>query len=147
MRGHLRVEQQSDNREEVLILVKAVPRPSQRYGETVCCAGVTLERTWRRLYPVRFRHLRDNQFNRWQWVSYCWRSPTSDTRRESRHVYEDSIAPGRQMPVGDRARFLEGIVRESAKDAESHRATLALVRPIDSHFRWKAKTPDRIEAE
>ena len=26
----------------VVILIKALPQPSKTYGETVCCAGVTL---------------------------------------------------------------------------------------------------------
>ena len=46
--------------ERVVILVKAAPHPSRRYQETVCCAGVTTEGEWRRLYPVRFRHLTDD---------------------------------------------------------------------------------------
>ena len=39
--------------EEVVIIVKAVPQPSKRYGEMVCCAGVTRQGEWRRLYPIR----------------------------------------------------------------------------------------------
>ena len=36
---------------KVTILVKALPQPSKQYGETVCCAGVTAEGQWKRLFP------------------------------------------------------------------------------------------------
>lgn len=76
----------------VAILVKALPQPSSRYGETVCCAGVTLDRQWKRLYPVRFRHLTgENAFKRWDLVSYDYGRPKQDTRQESCHVHEESI--------------------------------------------------------
>lgn len=45
-------------RARILITVKAYPAPSERYGETVCVAGVRIDRlppTWIRLYPMRFR--------------------------------------------------------------------------------------------
>jgi hypothetical protein len=40
--------------EEIVIVVKAIPQPSKRYGETVCCAGITRNGEWRRLYPSGF---------------------------------------------------------------------------------------------
>ena len=100
------------------MLVKAVPRPSRRYGETVCCAGVTLQREWRRLYPVRFRHLKENKFSRWQWVRYRWRKPTSDQRHESRHIYEDTLLAGSVMPPADRVAFLEPLIVGSVKKSK-----------------------------
>ena len=77
-------------KERALVLVKALPQPSETYGETVCVAGVTLDRNWRRLYPVRFRQL-DEGLRRWQWVDYEWRKPRGDRRAESRHVEEPSM--------------------------------------------------------
>ena len=138
---------ESEQQEVALILVKAVPRPSQRFGETVCCAGVTPDREWRRLYPIRFRQLGENKFSRWQWVRYRWRPPTSDRRRESRHVFEDSLTPGRTLPERERADFVEPLVVGSAREAEARGASLALIRPTESRFRWKSKPPARIEAE
>lgn len=129
------------------MLVKAVPRPSRRYGETVCCAGVTLEREWRRLYPIRFRHLKENRFSRWQWVRYRWREPTSDRRFESRHIFEDTLLAGSTMPLGDRAPFLEPLMVGSVKEAKGRGDSFALVRPAESRFRFKAKSPQKIEAE
>jgi hypothetical protein len=132
--------------ERALILVKAVPRPSRRHGETVCCAGVTLDRKWRRLYPIRFRQLRE-RFDRWDWVSYDWRAPTSDTRKESRHVFEDTITVHPRMPTDERADFLEPLVVESVREAASRGDSLALIRPSEASFRCKPKPAARIEAE
>jgi hypothetical protein len=136
----------SEQEETALVLVKAVPHPSKRYGETVCCAGVTLDREWRRLYPVRFRHIRD-KFTRWEWVKYRWRLPKSDNRRESRHVYEDTLVTESTMPESERSEFLEPLVHGSVRHAASLKASLALVRPHESRFRYKRKSENDIEEE
>ena len=136
-----------EREEQVLVLVKAVPRPSQHHGETVCCAGVTLSREWRRLYPVRFRQLKDNKFSRWQWVRYRWRPPTSDARKESRHIFEDSLRPGKLMPEDERTDFLEPLIVPSVKVAAARGDSLALIRPHEVRFRWKQKPEKRISAE
>lgn len=80
--------------DEAFILVKAAPRRSQTFGETVCCAGVDRHGAWVRLYPVSFRLLRDAQrFGRWDHVQYRWSKPkaTRDVRNESRRVDPNSV--------------------------------------------------------
>ena len=78
--------------DEVLMLVKALPHVGERHGEMVCCAGVTLDRKWRRQFPIKFRELGDEKFKRWQWIAYDWREPGSDDRRiESQRVQEGTI--------------------------------------------------------
>src|SRR4051812_4574971 len=92
----------------VVVLVKALPQPSKSYGETVCCAGVTAAREWKRLFPVRFRHLSgDSSFSRWDWVDFQYRRPTKDGRAESCHVFEDSLAVGGELVRKDRELLLE----------------------------------------
>lgn len=82
----------SEGTERALVLVKAFPQPSQKYEETVCCAGITPAGQFVRLYPVRYRHLRPEQrFNRWDVIEYSAERPPHDHRPESRHVNEDSI--------------------------------------------------------
>lgn len=77
---------------QVTILVKALPQPSKKYGETVCCAGVTVEGYWRRLYPIRYRHLAgESAFARWDIVRFRYRPPKQDKRAESCNVDENSI--------------------------------------------------------
>jgi hypothetical protein len=55
--------------------------------------------------------------------------------------------PDRLMPITERARFLETMVRASVKEATAQGASLTLVRPIESHFRWKVKPQIRVDAE
>jgi hypothetical protein len=132
----------------VIILVKALPQPSKQYGETVCCAGLTQEGEWKRLYPVRFRHLQGEQsFARWDWVSFSYRRPTRDSRKESCHVFEDSITVGAPFPENERSRFLNRFVLGSAKHAAVRGLSLALVRPRNSRFTARRKSVTDTEEE
>ena len=123
-----------------------MPNPSQKYGETVCCAGVTAEGQWKRLFPVRFRHLK-NKFNRWDWVEFSYRPPSGDTRRESCHVYEDKIVVDGKVPEKDRANFLNPLVMASTDAAAERGMSLALVRPTRSEFRNRRKSARDIADE
>lgn len=79
-------------KERALVLVKAYPQPSQKYEETVCCAGVNAQGQFLRLYPIRFRHLpSDKKFDRWDVLEFEGARPVDDHRPESRHVNEDTI--------------------------------------------------------
>lgn len=129
-------------------MVKALPRPSRKYGETVCCAGVTLEQEWKRLYPVRFRHLvGDQHFRRWELVQFKYRPPTQDRRIESCHVFEDTILSKSTLPPNDRFALLDPMIVSSALEAKSIGASLALVRPVNPRFRWKKKPDALIKSE
>lgn len=82
----------------VTILVKALPQRSPTHGETVCCAGVTAQGEFKRLYPVRFRHLKEgSSFSRWDNVDFKYVAPTRDSRRESCRVFEDTISIGKPL--------------------------------------------------
>jgi len=133
----------------VTILVKALPQPSTKHGETVCCAGVTPQGDLKRLFPVRFRHLSgDKSFKRWDRVEFKYRQPTSDRRPESCHVFEDSIVvSARQMPKRERAAFLEPLLSGSVSAANAAGKSLALIRPRNTEFYFKPKKPERIEEE
>jgi|HubBroStandDraft_1064217.scaffolds.fasta_scaffold00063_11 hypothetical protein len=138
---------QRRGRDRVLILVKALPHVGQRHGETVCCAGVTVDGQWRRQYPIHFRRLK-GQFKRWQWIEYDWIAPGQDDRRkESRRVQEDTIQVGDMMPAGKRATFLERILTGSTAEAAAKDMSLTLIRPASVRFRWKPKTPEQIAEE
>jgi hypothetical protein len=129
---------------QVVILVKALPRPSKKYGETVCCAGVTAAREWKRLYPVRFRQLTgDQRFRRWQWVEFKYRRPTHDLRRESCHVFEDTIITLGDLPARDRFALIDPIIAASPRAAHDAGASLAIIRPSNTRFIARRK-PDRV---
>ena len=131
-----------------MILVKALPQPSKTYGETVCCAGVTADGQWKRLFPVRFRHLSgDSSFKRWDWVNFNFRQPTRDKRAESCHVYEESIVVDGKFPERDRTRLLSPIIIGSAKQAAVLGLSLALIRPRNTRFIATAKSKNELQKE
>jgi hypothetical protein len=134
---------------KVSILVKALPQPSKQYGETVCCAGVTAEGQWKRLFPVRYRHLSgDSSFVRWDWVNFRYRRPTTDARAESCHVFEDSIAiEGKLSSKKKQIRLLTPLIVGSAQVATERGQSLALVRPRNPRFIAKAKSKKELEEE
>jgi hypothetical protein len=132
----------------VIILVKALPQPSKTYGETVCCAGVTENGEWKRLFPVRFRHLQgEKSFKRWDWVSFKFRSPTKDNRKESCHLYEDSIIVDGTLKKQERNGLLNRLLVDSAISAAERGQSLALIRPTNTVFRYKRKPEALVEKE
>jgi len=73
-------------RERILILVKTYPTLSRKHGETVCTAGVRVDGSWVRLYPVPFRRLNEQeQYSKFDWIELDVRKGTSDPRPETYH--------------------------------------------------------------
>lgn len=116
--------------DEAFILVKAAPRHSDTFGETVCCAGLDRAGQWVRLYPVSFRQLDDAQrFGRWDHIRYRWSKPkaSKDVRTESRRVDPNSIEILKQLRPADRNSVLRRSLTTSlARERESNRS-LALL--------------------
>ena len=129
------------------MLVKALPHVGDKHGETICCAGVTLDRQWRRQFPITFRYLENQKFSRWQWIEYRWRKPTDDKRPESQRVQDGTIIPGPKMPKRERANFLNPLVVASTSEAADSSKTLALIRPENPVFSFKKKRADKIDNE
>lgn len=120
---------------EATILVKASPHVGTKHGETVCCAGVTDQGEWLRLYPVSFRSLDEaSQFKRWDRVRFNWKLPNDDKRPESRRVDHKSIEIIGDMRPKDRLSLLSRIEQTSIKKAMAEGKTLALLRPRDLKF-------------
>ncbi len=71
----------------VLITVKAAPNPSDKYGETVCVAGINadpMKPGWVRLYPINFRELgTDESFKKYDIATVNAKPARRDPRRES----------------------------------------------------------------
>jgi hypothetical protein len=133
--------------DEAFILVKAAPRPSETFGETVCCAGIDLKENWVRLYPVSFRQLGDYQkFRRWDHIRYRWSRPkaTKDTRSESRRVDPHSIEIVRPMRQGDRNKLMSRIAVTSLSREHSEGRSLALLRPEVLDFWYERRADDEI---
>lgn len=89
-------------KKEILIVVKTYPRPSTKYQETVCVAGVLLEKppTWIRLYPILFRDLPyDQQFKKFEVIQVEVMRNLSDVRPESHKVHAESIQVLREIGI------------------------------------------------
>ena len=71
-------------KERILITVKTYPTLSNKYGETVCTAGIREDGSWVRLYPVPFRQLNKvQQYKKFDWIECrLWRN-RNDPRPES----------------------------------------------------------------
>lgn len=139
----------------VLVVVKTYPNPSQKYGETVCCAGIDMAtRQWIRIYPVNFRRLASARFHKYQVIECDGGPPRNDTRPESRRVDQDSIRiQGPPLSTADgwreRLRWLPPLHRSLEEVDEAHRQSgisLAVIRParveqliIEKAEPWNAK--------
>lgn len=74
-------------RERILILAKTYPSPSAKHVETSCVAGICQDGSMRRLYPVPFRMIeQDQQFKKWQWIEVGVEKAPADHRPESYKV-------------------------------------------------------------
>lgn len=93
-------------RAQVLITVKTYPNPSKKYEETVCVAGVRLDRgvpEWIRLYPIRFRTVQeDQQFKKYELIEVdITPHGTSDPRIESYRPDQSTIRHLSQISADD----------------------------------------------
>ncbi|MEU4679842.1 hypothetical protein [Micromonospora sp. NPDC023737] len=149
---------------QLLITVKAAPNPSEKYGETVCVAGLrtdVLRPTWVRLYPINFRHLdSDEAFRKYDIVSVDAKPARQDQRRESWKPIMERIQKERHLD-GWRSRqpLLDPAIEDSMcrlnRDAQERAdaQSLALVRPkevralkVTPHPGWTADEQRKIEA-
>lgn len=128
-------------------MIKATPNPSRKYGETVCCAGITAEGKWKRLFPIRFRQLQENKFRRWDWVSFDYTRPKSDSRSESCHVYEDRLIVDGSLKPSERVSLLNPLILPSTAEAAARNMSLALIRPVNPRFKFRRKPPAIVDAE
>ena len=68
----------------VLVTVKAYPKPSSKYEELVCTAGLLDGRDWVRIYPVSYRFLTDDQrYPKYSWICLDLERSRRDFRPES----------------------------------------------------------------
>lgn len=148
----------------VLITVKAAPNPSEKYGETVCVAGIRADLArpgWIRLYPINYRELAsDDTFKKYDIIEIDAVPATQDPRRESWRPRMDSLIREDHLPPWRRRKeWLENYIEESMcqinrmarerADAKS----LALVRPrevgrlkIVPHGGWTHEEQRKIDA-
>lgn len=129
------------NLTKVLITVMTYPRPSKKYQETLCTAGITESGEWVRLYPVNYRYRPYHQkFKKWQWIEIALspRGYGGDQRAESREPDLSTLricgqALSTKGAWKERRAIIDGMPHHTVKELEalyeSSRVSLGIVRP------------------
>ena len=143
----------------ILMTVKTYPTPSKNYVETVCTAGITEEGNWIRLYPVKFRHLSENQkFGVFTWITaQVTKTDGRDKRPESYRIETDSICIDRkldpQKDIEEKLRYLRPLIKYSVDEIDleyqKDMTSLALLKPkcMDDFIIERHETPDWTDEE
>jgi len=133
---------------DAVVMIKAAPQVGQRHGETVCCAGISLNGKWLRLYPVSFRNLSDAQkFGRWDCVRFKWRKPKDDPRLESLRVDQDSISITGSLKPSERERFLSNLIVTSLDKEREKGRSLALLKAEKLSFKIAKRKAEDVAAD
>lgn len=142
-------------RERILITVKTYPTLSQKYGETVCTAGIREDGSWIRIYPVPFRRLGEKeQYKKYDWIECELIRSKKDPRPETCHPSDvKTMVPVDHLGTADlwreRRNLLLGKCRvfhdlnELIAGAKANECSLALFKPariID--FVWEEEDRD-----
>jgi hypothetical protein len=129
------------DKQRVLITVKTYPTLSQKYGETVCTAGVREDGSWIRIYPVPFRRLgEDEQYRKFDWLECRLVRSSSDPRAESFHPADmNELQPVGHIDTSDNWRERRRIILETARvyerldeliaGAKANEVSLAVFKP------------------
>lgn len=133
-------------KQRICILVKAYPQPSQKYEETVCCAGVTEDGRFLRLYPIPYRRLKqEQQFQRFDWVEMDIAKDTSDHRPESHKVVPDSIQivqPGSVLKSEQKVRLWKPFIADSLQALKDENVktgrSLGIIKPDPDSVKFSA---------
>lgn len=135
-----------DVRTRVRVLVKAFPQHSDKYEETVCCAGITDDNRLIRLYPITYRRLpKEHQFNRFDRIEALLTKASNDARPESYRVDHDSIKVIERDGLSDESKvrlWQPHIAASLTALQEEHKAkgrSLGIIRPDPGSlkFFWK----------
>lgn len=143
---------------EMVVTVKAYPAISNKYGESVCVAGVrtdTQQRELVRLFPVGFRDLApEAQFKKYQRVKLRVKKGSTDRRPETWHPDLGSLELGAVIDtaknwrdrwdlVGDLAgEFTTCEIRERAAKVGQNARSLAIIKPADVSGVTVTRNPD-----
>ena len=76
-------------RKRILVVVKAAPEPSKKYGDCICTAGITDEGEWMRLYPVPLGLFRRGKgFRKFDWIEVDCKSASDEEKLGRKESYK-----------------------------------------------------------
>jgi len=123
-------------KEKILVLVRAMPQESRKYGHTVCVAGINDKGEWRRLYPFQFKYgERKISFRKKDMIAVELDDPDNDKRKESRKVKSHINLNDQKTPEEVRKIIIPFIT--SLKELDDKKASLGVVKPEILDFEVK----------
>ena len=80
-------------KKEILILVKAYPERSIKYGSAICMAGLTEDQEWIRIYPIDYNYfIKKLKFKKFTWIeAEVQKAREKLMRKESYKVKRETI--------------------------------------------------------
>lgn len=145
----------------VIVTVKAAPNPSEKYGETVCVAGVSADPSrqgWIRLYPINFRELGDDaSFHKYDVIAVDATPARQDARRESWRPRMNTLRIENHLTGRHRREWIDPYIGLTTMCKLNNGATmrspsLGLIRPrevtdlvITRHPGWTAAQQAKID--
>ena len=135
-------------KEKVLIVVKAYPTLSSKYGELVCIGAMKEDGSWIRIYPMPFRRFEEyKRFSKYTWIEMPLIKHTSDPRPESfrplgweytileKLGYENNWARRKQIVLKKK---VYDDMSKLINDANSNKLSLATFKPAKiNDFVWE----------
>lgn len=115
-------------KEKILVLVRAIPEKSDRYGYLICVAGINENNDWRRLYPFKFSYgERLVDFGKKDLIDVTLTDSDNDKRKESRKVitHENLNSPLNDGEVLQRIMPLVSSIEKLKKEE----ASLGVIKP------------------
>ncbi|KJZ20914.1 hypothetical protein TW80_01480 [Loktanella sp. S4079] len=102
---------------------------------------------WKRLFPIRFRQLSgEKAFSRWDIVQCQHSAPTTDSRKESCRVHEETIEiVGKVKRDVEKSSIVDKSIVSSEKEAISNGASLAVIRPTNVDLKWIRRSSDELD--
>jgi hypothetical protein len=128
------VEPNNYTSEKVLVLCRAIPEESKKYSETVCVAGITDKKEFRRLYPIKFTPLTQGggiPFGKKNWIQVSTSLPEDgrDKRPESRKINMKLVKVLQKITDEELVSYIQPLVSPSISSIEKSGASLGLIKP------------------
>ena len=134
-------------KKRILVIAKAEPSPSTKYGSSVCTAGITEEGEFIRLYPIPYRVFCDRRtkFNKYDWIEVDCEKADDDPRIESYKVKGDIQVVGHintDFNWAERNSIVLPLRSKNFFELEEKDASLGLVRPTEVLDFFKARASE-----
>ncbi len=141
-------------RKKVLVIVKAEPVPSNKYGASVCTAGITEDGEFVRLYPIPYRMFcdKDAKFNKYDWIEVECEKATEDQRPESYKIIGEHIKVighiGTDYNWAERNSLILPLVSKNFSELKEKGVSLGVVRPSELYELYRSDSINKtIEEE